>query len=85
MKKQGFENAAALSGGWDAWVKAGLPVEGTSLMSQPEDRQVSEGGTTGGQRGGRVRAPEGLKCALDDLTLYDGVVSKYVRKPGSTG
>ncbi len=25
LKKQGFENTAALVGGWDAWAKAGLP------------------------------------------------------------
>jgi rhodanese-related sulfurtransferase len=27
MKKLGIENAAALVGGWDAWVAAGLPTE----------------------------------------------------------
>jgi rhodanese-related sulfurtransferase len=27
MKKQGIEQAAALIGGWDAWVAAGLPTE----------------------------------------------------------
>jgi rhodanese-related sulfurtransferase len=27
MKKAGIENAAALLGGWDAWVKAGLPTD----------------------------------------------------------
>jgi rhodanese-related sulfurtransferase len=27
LKKHGIENAAALLGGWDAWVKAGLPTE----------------------------------------------------------
>ena len=31
LKKQGFENTAALVGGWDAWAKAGLPVEGTNV------------------------------------------------------
>lgn len=29
MKKLGIENAAALVGGWDAWVAAGLPTEKT--------------------------------------------------------
>jgi 3-mercaptopyruvate sulfurtransferase SseA len=27
MKKHGIENAAALLGGWDAWVAAKLPTE----------------------------------------------------------
>jgi 3-mercaptopyruvate sulfurtransferase SseA len=27
MKKQKIENAGALLGGWDAWVKAQLPTE----------------------------------------------------------
>jgi hypothetical protein len=31
-----------------------------------------------------VAAPEGLKCGLDDLTLYDGEITAYERRPGST-
>jgi rhodanese-related sulfurtransferase len=31
LKKQGIENAAALAGGWDAWVKAGLPTETSEI------------------------------------------------------
>jgi rhodanese-related sulfurtransferase len=27
IKEKGLENAAALLGGYDAWVKAGFPVE----------------------------------------------------------
>jgi 3-mercaptopyruvate sulfurtransferase SseA len=27
MKRQGIEEAGALLGGWDEWVKAGLPTE----------------------------------------------------------
>jgi rhodanese-related sulfurtransferase len=85
LKKQGFENAAALVGGWDEWVKAGLPVEGTDVSSQSprQTPRASEGGA-GGQRGGRVAPPPGLKCDLNDLTLYDGEVVKYERKVGST-
>jgi rhodanese-related sulfurtransferase len=89
LKKQGVENTAALVGGWDAWVKAGLPVEGTNdiMPTQVESRSESQnatGGAAGGQRGGRVAPPEGLKCGRDDLTLYDGVVVAYERKSGST-
>ena len=80
LKRQGFANAAALLGGWDAWVKAGLPVEGTAHASPPGENQTP----AGGRGGGRVMAPEGLKCELDDLTLYDGEVLTYVRKLGST-
>jgi len=29
LKTKGFDNAAALLGGLDAWKKAGYPVEGT--------------------------------------------------------
>ena len=85
LKKQGVENAAALVGGWDAWVKASLPVEGTNTIvsTQVESRSESQN-ATGGQRGGRVAAPKGLKCGLDNLTLYDGVVVAYERKSGST-
>ncbi|MET0624287.1 MAG: rhodanese-like domain-containing protein [Pyrinomonadaceae bacterium] len=88
LKKQGFENTAALVGGWDAWVKAGLPVEGTNVTPAPgesrDESQKDAGGAAGGQRGGRVAPPAGLKCGLDDLTLYDGEVVAYERKPGST-
>jgi rhodanese-related sulfurtransferase len=84
LKKQGFENAAALVGGWDEWVKAGLPVEGDGGGSQSRQAPRTPGGGAGGQRGGRVAPPPGLKCALDDLTLYDGEVVKYERKSGST-
>jgi rhodanese-related sulfurtransferase len=27
LKKQGIENAAALLGGFDAWLKAGYPID----------------------------------------------------------
>lgn len=65
-------------------MKAGLPVEGTAVASQSEENRPAEGGQPGPQRGGRVRAPEGLKCGLDDLTLYDGEIIAYERKVGST-
>ena len=81
LKKQGFENTAALVGGYDAWVKAGLPVEGTNVMPQSEKKQDPGAAASGG---GRVAAPAGLKCRLDDLTLYDGEVVAYERKQGST-
>lgn len=84
LKKQGFENLAALVGGWDEWVKAGLPVEGSNVSSQPAATTPPAGVEAGGQRGGRVAPPPGLKCGLNDLTLYDGEVIKYERKPGST-
>lgn len=85
LKKQGFENTAALVGGWDAWVKAGLPVEGTNVNFEHEQPTLAPlDGEQGGQRGGRVAPPPGLKCDLDDLTLYDGKVVKYERKRGST-
>lgn len=84
LKKQGFENTGALVGGWDEWVKAGLPVEGAGANSQSEQTPRTSGGEAGGQRGGRVMPPPGLKCPLDDLTLYDGEVVKYERKHGST-
>ncbi|MET0650106.1 MAG: rhodanese-like domain-containing protein [Pyrinomonadaceae bacterium] len=84
LKKQGFENTAALVGGMDAWVEAGLPVEGTNVTSQPAQTPRPSGGERGGQRGGRVAPPAGLKCDLNDLTLYDGEVVRYERKHGST-
>jgi len=84
LKKQGFGNAAALVGGWDAWVQAGLPVEGTNVTTRPALPPPPAEGRAGGQRGGRVAPPPGLKCDLNDLTLYDGEVVKYERKPGST-
>jgi hypothetical protein len=84
LKKQGFENAAALVGGLDAWTEAGLPVEGTNVMPQPEKNRPAAAGEAGGQRGGRVAAPAGLKCDLNDLTLYDGEIVKYERRPDST-
>ena len=84
LKKQGYENAAALVGGWDEWVRAGLPVEGTNVTPQTAQTPPPDENTSGGQRGGRVAAPAGLKCALNDLTLYDGEVVRYERKPGST-
>ncbi|HEX8557868.1 MAG TPA: rhodanese-like domain-containing protein [Pyrinomonadaceae bacterium] len=87
LKRQGFENVGALLGGWDAWVQAGLPVEGTNIAPQPGRPAADageQGGGQGGGRGGRVAPPPGLKCGLDDLTLYDGEVVKYERKAGST-
>ena len=84
LKKQGFENTGALVGGYDAWVAAGLPVEGTNVMPQSENRQAAGASSPGGQRGGRVAPPKGLKCDINDLTLYDGEVVAYERKPGST-
>lgn len=85
LKKQGFENTAALVGGWDAWAKAGLPVEGTNVNFELEQvTPAPTNGERGGQRGGRVAAPAGLKCDINDLTLYDGEVVKYERKLGST-
>ena len=84
LKKQGYENTAALVGGWDAWVKAGLPVEGTNVTSAPAQDPPPADGAQGGRAGGRVAAPAGLKCDLNDLTLYDGEVVKYERKLGST-
>src|SRR5918998_6559135 len=51
LKKQGFENAAALVGGWDEWVKAGLPVEGAGGGSQSQQTPRTSGGGAGGQRG----------------------------------
>jgi rhodanese-related sulfurtransferase len=84
LKKQGFENTAALVGGWDEWVKAGLPVEGTNISPQPQQTPRTSEGGAGVQRGGRVAPPPGLKCDLNDLTLYDGEVVRYERKVGST-
>jgi rhodanese-related sulfurtransferase len=84
LKKQGYENAAALVGGWDEWVRAGLPVEGTNVTSQTAQVTPTADGAQGGRGGGRVAAPPGLKCDLNDLTLYDGEVVKYERKVGST-
>ncbi|HEX8293126.1 MAG TPA: rhodanese-like domain-containing protein, partial [Pyrinomonadaceae bacterium] len=84
LKKQGYENVAALVGGWDAWVKAGLPVEGTNVTARPAQDPPPAGGSRGGRAGGRVAAPAGLRCGINDLTLYDGEVVKYQRKPGST-
>jgi rhodanese-related sulfurtransferase len=80
LKKQGFENVGALVGGWDAWVAAGLPVEGTNVTPQTGESRPRQGGG----RGARVAAPAGLKCALNDLTLYDGLVVKYEREVGRT-
>ena len=65
-------------------MKANLPVEGTAVRSQSEEKLPTAGGQTSSQRGGRVRAPDGLECELDNLTLYDGVILKYKRKLGST-
>lgn len=84
LKKRGFENTAALVGGWDEWVKAGLPVEGSNVSPRSQTPPPASEGGAGGQRGGRVMAPPGLKCDLNDLTLYDGEVVKYERKVGST-
>lgn len=85
LKRQGYENAAALVGGWDAWVRAGLPVEGTNVTPASGENQNAPGGAAGGGRGGgRVAAPKGLKCDLNDLTLYDGEVVAYERKRGAT-
>lgn len=85
LKKQGFENTAALVGGWDAWVQASLPVEGTNVNFESEQPTLAPlDGERGEQRGGRVAPPPGLKCDLNNLTLYDGEVVKYERKPGST-
>ncbi|HEX8335260.1 MAG TPA: rhodanese-like domain-containing protein [Pyrinomonadaceae bacterium] len=84
LKKQGYENAAALVGGWDEWVKAGLPVEGTNVTTRPAQDPPAAAGAQGGRGGGRVAAPPGLECGINDLTLYDGEVVKYERKPGST-
>ncbi len=84
LKKQGFENTAALVGGLDAWVEAGLPVEGANVTPRPAQTPRAAGGAEGGRRGGRVAPPAGLKCDLNDLTLYDGEVVKYERKHGST-
>ena len=85
LKKQGFENTAALVGGMDAWVAAGLPVEGTNVTPRPAPESPRpSGGAAGGQRGGRVAPPAGLKCDLNDLTLYDGEVVRYERRHGST-
>ena len=85
LKKQGFENTAALVGGMEAWVAAGLPVEATNAATQPAPQTPRPaGGASGAQRGGRVAPPAGLKCGLNDLTLYDGEIVKYERKLGST-
>jgi rhodanese-related sulfurtransferase len=84
LKKQGYENTAALVGGWDAWVRAGLPVEGTNAKTQPAEAPPPADAAQGGRAGGRVAAPAGLKCGINDLTLYDGEVVRYERKPGST-
>jgi 3-mercaptopyruvate sulfurtransferase SseA len=29
MYENGYENVSVLLGGWDAWMKAGYPVEGS--------------------------------------------------------
>ena len=84
LKKQGFENAGALLGGLDAWTQAGLPVEGTHVAPQTGENQMPKGGGPGGGRGGRVAAPSGLECDLNDLTLYDGEVVAYERRRDST-
>ncbi len=74
LKKQGFENAAALIGGTDAWVRAGLPVEGETVTPQSGEGQpaAAAGGGPGGQGGGGVAAPVGLMGGLNDVTLFDG-------------
>ena len=85
LKRQGFENTAALVGGVDAWVEAGLPVEGTNVTPRPApETPRPSGGAEGARRGGRVAPPAGLKCDLNDLTLYDGEVVRYGRRNGST-
>ena len=45
---------------------------------------ISMAGTTVLQTEGRVTPPPGLKCARNDLTVYDGKVLAYRRRKGST-
>ena len=45
---------------------------------------ISMAGTTVPQTEGRVTPPPGLKCARNDLTVYDGKVLAYRRRKGST-
>lgn len=45
---------------------------------------LSMAATTRTQSEGRVMPPKGLKCARNDLTVYDGKVLAYRRRKGST-
>jgi rhodanese-related sulfurtransferase len=65
LAKKGFDHAAALKGGYDAWVAAGLPV-----VPAPEPPSPS---------GGRFRVPEFVTCSRSDVTAYVGEVVSYKR------
>jgi rhodanese-related sulfurtransferase len=83
IKHQGFEQVAVLTGGWDAWKEAGMTVEAPRADGDADGDAHSQEGRVA-QGGGRVAPARGLECDRNELTLYDGLVTVYRRRKGST-
>ena len=76
----GFPNVAALEGGYDAWVQAGLPVARRAGDGAPPPPPVVV--DTPEPVRGRLAPPQQILCAADDVTVYPGEVTKYRRRRG---
>jgi rhodanese-related sulfurtransferase len=72
LNHHGIEHAAALKGGYDAWVAAGLPVVRQADPDQPPPAA------------GRLAVPPFVTCGRNDVTAYSGEVISYKRSTGST-
>lgn len=75
LRKLGFENVGVLTGGYPAWVNAGLPVVATQEVEMP---------ARSAGRGGRLAPPAAVTCDRNKLTVYAGTITKYSRKKAKT-
>jgi rhodanese-related sulfurtransferase len=92
LEKAGFKRTAALKGGLAAWKAAGykvsetkreafeIPFEGSAAA--PAAAPAAEPAAAGGGR--RLAPPAAVACDRNHLTSFEGVVSTYARKKGTT-
>ena len=71
LNNHGIERAAALKGGYDGWVAAGLPV--VKQVEEPADAPPPTA---------RFRVPPFVTCDRSDVTVYPGEVIRYKRSKG---
>lgn len=77
LRNLGFERVAVLTGGYPAWVEAGLPTESNRASAPAAE-------TPRGGAHGRLAPPAAVSCRRDDLTSFAGAVVSREAKDDRT-
>lgn len=79
LNEAGIQRAVALKDGIDAWKRAGLPVE----VAPPEDADTAARFAPAADRG-RIGPPAAVTCNRNDVTSYNGRVTRFRRTKTKT-